>query len=69
MKAGAMKARAMKAWALKVGASDEDYFLSRMEASLASARAAPGSIARLAHFELAGRYSVAAVAAGRSPGP
>jgi hypothetical protein len=54
---------------MKARAGDEDYFLSRMEASLASARAAAGSIARLAHFELAGRYSVAALAVRRSPGP
>ncbi|HEX9946583.1 MAG TPA: hypothetical protein VGA98_03490 [Allosphingosinicella sp.] len=50
-------------------ATDSDYFLARMAASLASAQAAASSIARLAHFELAGRYSVAALAARRGSGP
>lgn len=42
---------------------DESYFICRMRASLDMARKAAGSAARLIHFELAGRYSVAAIAA------
>ena len=37
---------------------DKAYWLSRKCASLAAARAADDSIARLVHFDLAGRYSV-----------
>lgn len=40
---------------------DEAYFIGRMRASLEMAQNAAGSTARLIHFELAGRYSVAAV--------
>lgn len=39
---------------------DEAYFIRRMRASLEMARNAAGSAARLIHFELAGRYSLAA---------
>lgn len=42
---------------------DEAYFICRMRASLEMARKAAGSAARLIHFELAGRYSIAATAA------
>lgn len=49
-------------------AADEDYFLARMAASVASAQAAATSIAKLAHFELAGRYSIAALTARRRSG-
>ena len=44
---------------------EENYFVRRMHASSALARSAADSVARLIHFELAGRYSIAAVAAGR----
>jgi hypothetical protein len=36
------------------------YWLGRKRASLANARAASGAVARLIHYELAGRYSVKA---------
>lgn len=39
---------------------DEAYFIGRMRASLEMARNAAGSAARLIHFDLAGRYSLAA---------
>lgn len=42
---------------------DEAYLIARMQASLAMARKAAGSAARLIHFELAGRYGLAATAA------
>jgi hypothetical protein len=42
---------------------EQDYFTGRMRASLAMAEAAAGAVAKLIHFELAGRYSVAAVQA------
>ena len=48
---------------------DETYFLCRMRASLEMARRATGSAARLIHFELAGRYSVAAIAAATGAAP
>lgn len=38
---------------------DEDYLIGRIRASLEMARGAAGSAARLVHFELAGRYSLA----------
>lgn len=41
-------------------ASDEAYLISRMAHSLVMARGADGSAARLIHFELAGRYGLAA---------
>ena len=40
---------------------DEAYLIARMKASLAMARATTESVARLIHYELAGRYSLAAV--------
>lgn len=39
---------------------DEAYLIGRMRASLAMARKATESAARLIHLELAGRYSLAA---------
>jgi len=36
------------------------YWLGRKRTSLANARAATGAVARLIHYELAGRYSVKA---------
>ena len=42
---------------------DEAYFLERMRASLAMARNAANSAARLVHFDLAGRYGMAAAQA------
>lgn len=42
---------------------DEAYYIARMRASLAMAHNAAGSAARLIHFDLAGRYSVAAAMA------
>lgn len=44
---------------------DETYFIRRMHASVALAGAAADSLAKLVHFDLAGRYSVAALAARR----
>lgn len=43
--------------------SDHSYFLRRMHAAVAMARAAASSTARLIHFDLAGRYSVMAARA------
>lgn len=45
--------------------TDEGYFTGRMLASVARAAASADSLAKLAHYELAGRYSLAALAAGR----
>ena len=42
---------------------DKAYWLSRKQASLKLARNAASSEARLVHYDLAGRYSVMAVAA------
>jgi hypothetical protein len=45
---------------------DEAYFLGRMRAAHAMAEAAADAVAKLVHFDLAGRYSIAARrAAGR----
>jgi hypothetical protein len=44
-------------------AMDQQYFLGRMEDSLAMAWAAKSARAKLVHFDLAGRYSVAAARA------
>jgi hypothetical protein len=43
---------------------EKAYWLSRKRASLKLAQDAAGSEARLAHYDLAGRYSVKAVIAG-----
>lgn len=43
---------------------EKAYWLSRKRASLKLAQDAAGSEARLAHYDLAGRYSVKAVVAG-----
>lgn len=43
---------------------EKSYWLSRKRASLKLAQDAVGSEARLAHYDLAGRYSVKAVMAG-----
>ena len=48
--------------------ADEGYFKARMIASVQRAAASADSLARLAHYELAGRYSLAALAAGGRPG-
>jgi hypothetical protein len=45
---------------------DEAYLMGRMRASLEMARNAADAVARLIHFDLAGRYSVAAAMAARS---
>lgn len=50
---------------LEKARADELYFTGRMLASVARARASADSLARLAHYELAGRYSVAALTASR----
>jgi len=42
---------------------DEPYYMARMRASLAMAHNAAESAARLIHFDLAGRYSLAAATA------
>lgn len=39
---------------------DEEYLIGRARASLEMARRAANSTARLIHFDLAGRYSLAA---------
>jgi hypothetical protein len=39
---------------------EEAYFLARMRSSLAEAEASRDAVAKLVHFDLAGRYSVAA---------
>lgn len=44
--------------------SDAPYLISRMTHELAMARDAHGSAARLIHFELAGRYGLAAAQTG-----
>jgi hypothetical protein len=43
---------------------EQRYWLARKRASVQMARDAISSEARLAHYELAGRYSLKAVAAG-----
>jgi hemoglobin len=54
--------------ALKVKILDQGYWLQRKRSSLASARSATSSEARLIHYDLAGRYSVQAANCGvRSP--
>jgi len=42
---------------------EQAYWLTRKRASLKSAEAATSSIARLVHFDLAGRYSIKAMSA------
>ena len=44
--------------------TDQDYWLRRKRASVSKANAATSARARLAHFDLAGRYSVKAADAG-----
>ena len=46
---------------------EQAYWLRRKRASVAKANKATSSRARLAHFELAGRYSIKAAAAAPSP--
>jgi hypothetical protein len=46
---------------------EQAYWLGRKRASLVNARGADSAEARLAHFELAGRYSVKAAAADLRP--
>ena len=43
---------------------EKGYWLSRKRASLKAAQNAASSEARLAHYDLAGRYSVKAASAG-----
>jgi hypothetical protein len=45
---------------------EKAYWLSRKRASLELAEAAAGSEARLAHYDLAGRYSLKAMTADKS---
>jgi hypothetical protein len=47
--------------------ADEGYFKGRMFESVERAGASADSLARLVHYELAGRYSVAALAARGRP--
>lgn len=47
---------------------DQAYLIDRMRASLAMARTATESAARLVHLELAGRYSLAAGTECAEPG-
>ena len=49
---------------LEQARAEEHYFRARMLASVQRAAASADSLARLAHYELAGRYSLAALAAG-----
>lgn len=44
--------------------ADAHYFMGRMHESVARAAASADSSAKLVHYELAGRYSVAALGAG-----
>ena len=46
---------------------DQEYWLRRKRASVASANDATSARARLAHFELAGRYSIKAADAAPAP--
>jgi hemoglobin len=46
---------------------DQGYWLQRKRSSLASARSATSSEARLIHYDLAGRYSVRAASCGAPP--
>lgn len=48
---------------------DKAYWLERKRASMAMARSSTCSAARLAHYDLAGRYSVKAASAGRQASP
>ena len=47
--------------------TDQAYWLRRTRASVAKANNATSARARLAHFELAGRYSIKAADAAPSP--
>ena len=47
--------------------TDQAYWLRRKRASVSKANMATSAEARLAHFELAGRYSVMAANAAPSP--
>jgi hypothetical protein len=42
---------------------EKTYWLGRKRASLGLARAASSSVARLIHYDLAGRYSLKAISA------
>jgi hemoglobin len=53
--------------ALKVKILDQGYWLQRKRSSLASARSATSSEARLIYYDLAGRYSVRAANCGARP--
>lgn len=44
---------------------EQKYWIDRKRTSLANAQKATSSVARLVHFELAGRYSVKASEASR----
>lgn len=44
--------------------TDQAYWLRRKRASVVKANTATSSLARLAHFDLAGRYSIKAAEAG-----
>ena len=46
---------------------EQKYWLRRKRASVASANQATSAVARLAHFELAGRYSIMAAQAAPVP--
>ena len=46
---------------------EQTYWLGRKRSSAANARRATNAQARLVHLELAGRYSIKAAAAGRTP--
>ena len=46
---------------------EKAYWLARKRAALKSAQIAATSKARLAHYDLAGRYSVRAASAGTPP--
>jgi len=45
---------------------EQTYWLERNRVSIANAHAATSAKARLIHYELAGRYSIKAVSAGRA---
>jgi hypothetical protein len=57
------------AYLLEQARAEEGYFRARMLESVRRAGESADSLARLAHYELAGRYSLAALATGGRPSP
>lgn len=62
-----MNMQCLHAWSGQpIGGSDQAYFEQRAEHALRMAYAATDARARLVHFDLAGRYGMAAVSASRN---